>query len=132
MTGANAGVWESALRPFGPLDRPVNVGPHRVGDGSLTLIAGPCAIESEALCLSVAERLATLCGDLKIPYVFKSSFDKANRTSANSFRGHGLDQGLDQGSAHFRRDGRRGAAVDRRSGRPAPRAGSSRGCYRHC
>lgn len=94
MVGENAGVWENALRPFGPLDRPVEVGPLRIGDGSLALIAGPCAIESEALCLSVAEHLAAICRELNIPYVFKSSFDKANRTSAKSFRGHGLAQGL--------------------------------------
>jgi 2-dehydro-3-deoxyphosphooctonate aldolase (KDO 8-P synthase) len=51
-------------------------------------------MESESLCLSVAEQLATLCAELGIPYIFKSSFDKANRTSSRSFRGHGLDQGL--------------------------------------
>ena len=94
MTGDNAGVWEQALRPFGPLERPVEVGPLRIGDGSLALISGPCAIESESLCMNVAEHLITLCADLKIPYVFKSSFDKANRTSVNSFRGNGLEQGL--------------------------------------
>ena len=94
MVGNNAGVWEKALKPFGALERPIEVGPLRVGDGSLALIAGPCAIESEALCLSVAEHLTTISGELNIPYVFKSSFDKANRTSAKSFRGHGLDQGL--------------------------------------
>jgi len=61
----------------------------------LALIAGPCAIESESLCMSVAEHLKTICGELNIPYVFKASFDKANRTSAKSFRGHGLQHGLD-------------------------------------
>ena len=70
------------------------VGRINIGDGALTLIAGPCSIESESLCLSVAEHLAKLCNDLSMPYIFKSSFDKANRTSLNSFRGHGLDQGL--------------------------------------
>lgn len=94
MAGNNAGVWDEALKPFGPLERPVQVGPLRIGDGSLALIAGPCAIESEALCLSVGEHLAAICRDLNIPYVFKSSFDKANRTSVQSFRGPGLDQGL--------------------------------------
>ena len=87
-------VWETALAPFKPLDRPIEVGPVRIGNGSLTLIAGPCAIESEKLCLSVAEQLARICADLSIPYIFKSSFDQANRTSASSFRGNGLDQGL--------------------------------------
>jgi 2-dehydro-3-deoxyphosphooctonate aldolase (KDO 8-P synthase) len=95
MVGENADVWEQALTPFGPLARAVEVGPVRIGDGSLALIAGPCAIESESLCMTVAEHLAAICGDLNIPYVFKSSFDKANRTSANSFRGNGLEQGLE-------------------------------------
>lgn len=82
------------MKPFRPLDQNVPVGPINMGDGALKLIAGPCSIESESLCLSVAEHLAKLCNDLSMPYIFKSSFDKANRTSLNSFRGHGLDQGL--------------------------------------
>lgn len=86
--------WDMALKPFGPLPQPVPVGPIQVGDGSLTLIAGPCAIESESLCMSVAEHLIDLCADLNMPYIFKSSFDKANRTSVNSFRGNGLASGL--------------------------------------
>ena len=61
----------------------------------MALIAGPCAMESEQLCLSVAEHLAALCTELGIPYIFKSSFDKANRTALTSFRGHGLDRGLE-------------------------------------
>ena len=60
----------------------------------LTLIAGPCVIESEELCLQVAAALKRLCERLGIFYVFKASFDKANRTSAQSFRGPGLEQGL--------------------------------------
>lgn len=94
MTNGNSDVWDNAMEAFKPLDHPIKVGPLQVGHGPLTLIAGPCAIESESLCLSVAEHLATICGELGIPYIFKASFDKANRTSANSFRGHGLDQGL--------------------------------------
>jgi len=82
------------MKPFRPLEQNVPVGRINIGDGALTLIAGPCSIESESLCLSVAEHLAKLCNDLSMPYIFKSSFDKANRTSLNSFRGHGLDQGL--------------------------------------
>lgn len=58
------------------------------------LIAGPCVIESEALVMSVAETLKTLTDTLKIPYIFKASFDKANRSSAASYRGPGLDEGL--------------------------------------
>ena len=94
MTDNKARMWAEALEPFVPLMRPVQVGPVTIGDGSLALIAGPCAIESEALCLQVAQHLAGLCERLGIQYIFKSSFDKANRTSAKSFRGQGLDQGL--------------------------------------
>ena len=60
----------------------------------LLLIAGPCVAESEALCLRVADRLIQTCRELGITYVFKASFDKANRTSGKSFRGPGLDAGL--------------------------------------
>jgi 2-dehydro-3-deoxyphosphooctonate aldolase (KDO 8-P synthase) len=58
------------------------------------LIAGPCVIESEKLCLQVAASLKKACAALGIFYVFKASFDKANRTSAKSFRGPGLNEGL--------------------------------------
>ncbi len=58
------------------------------------LIAGPCVIESEQLCLSVAERLRTIGTELGIPVIFKASFDKANRTSVTGFRGHGIEEGL--------------------------------------
>jgi len=60
----------------------------------LFLIAGPCVIENEKLCLSVAAALQKTCAALGIFYVFKASFDKANRTSTRSFRGPGLDEGL--------------------------------------
>ena len=60
----------------------------------LTLIAGPCVVESESLCLRVAATLKRACARLGIVYVFKASFDKANRTSARSFRGPGLEAGL--------------------------------------
>ena len=80
VSGTEASRWQEALAPFGSLQDPIHVGPLRIGDGSLTLIAGPCAMETEELCLSVAERLAELCAELPIPYIFKSSFDKANRT----------------------------------------------------
>lgn len=94
MAKDEAGLWDRAFQPFKPLEHPAEVGPLRIGDGSLALIAGPCAMESEELCLSVAEHLANLSAELGIPYIFKSSFDKANRTSLKSFRGHGLDWGL--------------------------------------
>ena len=63
-------------------------------DRHLTLIAGPCVIESEELCETVASTVARLCRKLQINYVFKASFDKANRSSGKSFRGPGLDDGL--------------------------------------
>ena len=62
--------------------------------GRLILIAGPCVIESERLCLQVASALKKACERLGIIYVFKASYDKANRTSAKSFRGPGLEEGL--------------------------------------
>lgn len=60
----------------------------------LTLIAGPCVIENERLCLRIAAVLRETCRKLGLNYVFKASFDKANRTSAGSFRGPGLEGGL--------------------------------------
>ncbi|MBC8097274.1 MAG: 3-deoxy-8-phosphooctulonate synthase [Akkermansiaceae bacterium] len=60
----------------------------------LSLIAGPCVIESEKLCLQIAASLTKTCQRLGISYVFKASYDKANRTSAKSFRGPGLEAGL--------------------------------------
>ena len=63
-------------------------------DQPLFLIAGPCVIESEALQLSVAERLKAITDKLGILFIFKSSFDKANRSSGASFRGPGIDEGL--------------------------------------
>ena len=60
----------------------------------LFLIAGPCVIESEALALSVAEQLKAISARLGVPFIYKSSFDKANRSSAQSFRGPGIEEGL--------------------------------------
>src|SRR5947207_630849 len=60
----------------------------------LFLIAGPCVVESEKLCLRVAEQLRDVCKQAGVHYVFKASYDKANRTSAKSFRGPGMDKGL--------------------------------------
>jgi 2-dehydro-3-deoxyphosphooctonate aldolase (KDO 8-P synthase) len=60
----------------------------------LFLIAGPCVVESEKLCLQVAERLRKACAEAGVFYVFKASYDKANRTSRKSFRGPGLEKGL--------------------------------------
>jgi 2-dehydro-3-deoxyphosphooctonate aldolase (KDO 8-P synthase) len=60
---------------------------------ALSLIAGPCVVESEQLCLEIASTLRDVCRKLGITYVFKASYDKANRTSAKSFRGPGLNAG---------------------------------------
>ena len=75
---------------------PALIGQHRCGPGMpLLLIAGPCVIESESLCLRIAETLAEIARQLPVQVVFKASYDKANRTSAGSFRGPGIDEGLD-------------------------------------
>ena len=63
-------------------------------DKPLFLIAGPCVIESEGMILNIAEKLKKMCIDLNIPFIFKSSFDKANRSSNNTFRGFGMEEGL--------------------------------------
>lgn len=62
---------------------------------SLTIIGGPCLAESLELCEAVCSRLQELCDSYGFSYIFKASFDKANRTSAGSIRGHGLDEGLE-------------------------------------
>jgi 2-dehydro-3-deoxyphosphooctonate aldolase (KDO 8-P synthase) len=63
-------------------------------DRPLFLIAGPCVVESRQLQFDVAGRLKELCTELKVPFIFKSSYDKANRSSGTSFRGLGMDEGL--------------------------------------
>lgn len=74
----------------------MKLGPFEVGNREpLFLIAGPCVIESEALVMSVAEEMKRITEKLGVPYVFKASFDKANRTSGKSFRGVGLEAGLE-------------------------------------
>lgn len=73
----------------------VDIGPFTVGQGQHPfLIAGPCVIESEQLVMDTAGRVAEMTKALGIPYIFKSSFDKANRTSIKSFRGPGIKDGL--------------------------------------
>jgi 2-dehydro-3-deoxyphosphooctonate aldolase (KDO 8-P synthase) len=69
------------------------IGPVQVGAGRLFLIAGPCVIESEAHARTMAEAIQRITSDLGIPYIFKASYDKANRTSVKSFRGPGLEEG---------------------------------------
>ena len=75
--------------------REVTVGPVRVGGGQpLALIGGPCAIEDEKHALMTAERLTKIAADRRVPFIYKSSYDKANRSSVNSYRGPGLVEGL--------------------------------------
>ncbi|MBL9079903.1 MAG: 3-deoxy-8-phosphooctulonate synthase [Planctomycetes bacterium] len=75
--------------------RAVQVGNVRFGGGlPFALIAGPCVIESRDHTLRHAEALQRICAEAAVPLVFKSSFDKANRTSGKAFRGHGIDEGL--------------------------------------
>ncbi len=64
------------------------------GGGPLFLIAGPCAIETEEQAVAVARSVKAICARLGIPYIFKASFDKANRSSVKSYRGPGLEKGL--------------------------------------
>ncbi|MCA9120226.1 MAG: 3-deoxy-8-phosphooctulonate synthase [Planctomycetaceae bacterium] len=72
------------------------VGPYPCGKGHpLLLIAGPCVLESESLALDIATRLAALAKSLEVHLVFKGSFDKANRTSIDSYRGVGLEVGME-------------------------------------
>ncbi len=73
----------------------VNVAGVPFGGSQLALIAGPCVIESTELVLDVARELASICARLEVPFVFKASFDKANRTSVESFRGPGMSKGLE-------------------------------------
>ena len=73
----------------------VDLGQFKIGAGHRPfLIAGPCVIESEQLVMDTAGRIAEITKSLGMPYVFKASFDKANRTSITSFRGPGLEKGL--------------------------------------
>ena len=73
----------------------IQIGKLKIGEGHpLAVIAGPCVIESEKHAMKMAERLSALAGELGIPYIFKASYDKANRTSLGSYRGPGLTDGL--------------------------------------
>jgi 2-dehydro-3-deoxyphosphooctonate aldolase (KDO 8-P synthase) len=74
----------------------IRVGNYEVGAGApLLLLAGPCVIESEELCREIAGQMKEICAARGINYVFKASFDKANRTSIHSFRGPGIEKGLE-------------------------------------
>jgi 2-dehydro-3-deoxyphosphooctonate aldolase (KDO 8-P synthase) len=75
--------------------REIALGSLRLGGGNpLFLIAGPCVIESEAHARMMAEKVAKIAGDAGVPYIFKASYDKANRTSVKAFRGPGAQEGL--------------------------------------
>lgn len=89
MNGAQAGDRDR----IGFVSHSFEVGPVRIGEGRLFLIAGPCVIESEAHVRKMAEAIQRITSDLGVPYIFKASYDKANRTSVKSFRGPGLVEG---------------------------------------
>ena len=73
----------------------IRVGSLKIGAGPLFLIAGPCVIESPTHPLKIARRLKEITDELGIPYIFKASYDKANRSSIGSFRGVGMERGLE-------------------------------------
>ena len=72
----------------------VEIGKVKIGGDDLFLIAGPCVIESEELVMKTAEQIARIAASHRIPYIFKSSYDKANRSAVTSYRGMGMDEGL--------------------------------------
>jgi 2-dehydro-3-deoxyphosphooctonate aldolase (KDO 8-P synthase) len=75
---------------------PLKLGQHTWNPGDpLFIFSGPCVIEDEQLCLFIAEKIKSICDKLGILYVFKASYDKANRSSIKSFRGPGLEKGID-------------------------------------
>lgn len=77
------------------MTREIGIGDIRIGgDNPLCIIGGPCVIENPDLVFHTAEKLKGICVNLGLPFLFKSSYDKANRTSLSSFRGPGLDMGL--------------------------------------
>src|SRR5207237_2495798 len=78
-----------------PDRRTFKVGPATFGDGRLTIIAGPCVIESRDHALMMARECAARARAVGLDFVFKSSFDKANRSSIQSFRGLGIEAGLE-------------------------------------
>jgi len=78
---------------IGLVSNSFEIGPVQVGAGRLFLIAGPCVIESESHARKMADAIQRITADLRTPYIFKASFDKANRTSVKSFRGPGLVEG---------------------------------------
>ncbi len=94
MQSATESLFRKLRRDkIGHVSQTFEIGPVHVGDGKLFLIAGPCVIESEAHVRRMAEAIQRIASDLGVPYIFKASYDKANRTSVKSFRGPGLKEG---------------------------------------
>lgn len=83
---ADAVAGQRSTQPFGGIED--------LFAGRFVLLAGPCVAESLPLCLQVAQEVAQMCAKRDIGYIFKASFDKANRTHKDSFRGHGMQEGL--------------------------------------
>lgn len=81
----------SGIGSLSPLEKAVTVGLT----GELFLMAGPCVIEDADNCTEIASQLVAICEKLKVPFIFKASFDKANRSSISSYRGPGIEKGLD-------------------------------------
>jgi 2-dehydro-3-deoxyphosphooctonate aldolase (KDO 8-P synthase) len=81
---------------MGPITKPVQINEHITigGDNPIALIAGPCVIEDETAIIDVAAQIKQIAAETGIPFIFKSSFDKANRSSLTSYRGPGLNKGL--------------------------------------
>lgn len=76
------------------MSKEVRIGNRTIGGGAFAFIGGPCVIEGEDVTLRIARRLADLTSRMAIPFIFKASYDKANRTSVGNFRGPGIDEGL--------------------------------------
>jgi 2-dehydro-3-deoxyphosphooctonate aldolase (KDO 8-P synthase) len=77
------------------MQKQVSIGHIKIGQRPFVFIGGPCVIEGRDITLTIAERLLKITEDLHVPFIFKSSYDKANRTSAGSFRGLGIEKGLE-------------------------------------
>lgn len=101
----------------------ITIGDHAVGEGSpLLVIAGPCVIESTGQCLEIATALRDRCAELGFSFIFKASFDKANRSSIDSPRGPGLDAGL-EALARVRREAGAPVTTDIHEAHQAERVG---------
>lgn len=78
------------------ITKQINVGKIKIGgDNMFVFIAGPCVIENEEMAFYICEKLKEVCEDEKVPFIFKASYDKANRSSIHSFRGHGIEKGME-------------------------------------